>query len=202
MTKWVTSRAADVQIALKVTSPNRQTGEEQIACQAFGPLSMDFGQDYTVRNVNAGGRAMEIRKLISQDREAWGELYISYADFYRVEQTEQMRTKVWDWLMSDDIGLTGFVAEQDGVLIGLAHLRPFLRPLAAQEGLFLDDLFVDPSIRAQGAGRALISAAKTMAEENGMQLVRWITADDNYRARALYDTVAERTGWITYDATV
>jgi len=30
--------------------------------------------------------------------------------------------------------------------------------------------------------------------------VRWITADDNYRAQALYDKVATRTHWVTYDA--
>jgi hypothetical protein len=30
-------------------------------------------------------------------------------------------------------------------------------------------------------------------------VVRWITAEDNYRARAVYDRLAERTKWITYD---
>ncbi len=30
-------------------------------------------------------------------------------------------------------------------------------------------------------------------------MIRWITADDNYRARAKYDRFAARTPWITYD---
>ena len=30
-------------------------------------------------------------------------------------------------------------------------------------------------------------------------VVRWITAEDNYRARGLYDKVAQRTSWLTYD---
>ena len=30
-------------------------------------------------------------------------------------------------------------------------------------------------------------------------MVRWITADDNYRGRAKYDQHASRTMWITYD---
>jgi hypothetical protein len=30
-------------------------------------------------------------------------------------------------------------------------------------------------------------------------VIRWITADDNYRARAKYDQLASRTPWITYD---
>jgi hypothetical protein len=30
-------------------------------------------------------------------------------------------------------------------------------------------------------------------------VIRWITADDNYRARAVYDRLGERTKWLTYD---
>ncbi len=29
--------------------------------------------------------------------------------------------------------------------------------------------------------------------------MRWITADDNHRARSKYDKYATRTSWITYD---
>jgi hypothetical protein len=30
-------------------------------------------------------------------------------------------------------------------------------------------------------------------------MIRWTTADDNYRARGVYDRLATRTTWITYD---
>jgi hypothetical protein len=40
-----------------------------------------------------------------------------------------------------------------------------------------------------------------MARERGWSVVRWITADDNYRGRGVYDRVAKRTMWITYDRT-
>jgi hypothetical protein len=29
--------------------------------------------------------------------------------------------------------------------------------------------------------------------------VRWITAEDNARARRLYDRVAQKTHWVTYE---
>jgi hypothetical protein len=29
--------------------------------------------------------------------------------------------------------------------------------------------------------------------------VRWITAEDNYRGRGVYDKLATRTPWVTYD---
>ena len=33
----------------------------------------------------------------------------------------------------------------------------------------------------------------------GWGVIRWITGEDNTRARALYDRVAESTRWVTYD---
>lgn len=42
------------------------------------------------------------------------------------------------------------------------------------------------------------AAAAGFGEGSG---VRWTTADDNYRARAVYDKRAVRTTWITYDMT-
>jgi hypothetical protein len=48
---------------------------------------------------------------------------------------------------------------------------------------------------------ALIDHLAAMARERGWSVVRWITADDNYRGRGVYDRVAKRTMWITYDRT-
>jgi len=133
-------------------------------------------------------------------RARWEELYAGYAQFYRVDQTAAMRATVWGWLMDPAHELFGLIAlDRAGHPVGLAHLRPFARPLRASLGLYLDDLFVDPAARGSGAAPALIAAAAEAARARGATLVRWITADDNYRARTAYDRVAMRTGWITYD---
>lgn len=138
-----------------------------------------------------------IRPVAADDRLEWEALYSAYADFYRVTQTPQMRATVWDWLQGDDI--YGLVAEQGGKLIGLAHYRGFARPLSATRGMFLDDLFVDPAARGSGAAKLLLKELRTIARAQGFSVIRWITADNNYRARGLYDQMADRTGWITYD---
>lgn len=88
-----------------------------------------------------------------------------------------------------------------GRLLGLAHYRPFARPLSATVGCFLDDLFVAPQHRGSGAADLLLGALRALAAERGWSVVRWITADDNHRARAKYDQVARRTMWVTYDMT-
>ena len=142
-----------------------------------------------------------IRPIATADRADWDRLYAGYAAFYRVEQTAAMRDRVWGWLMDAAHETRGVLALADGAAVGLAHFRPYARPLMAATGGFLDDLFVDPAARGSGAARRLIEAVAEVGRAEGWTLIRWITADDNYRARALYDQLATRTTWITYDMT-
>jgi hypothetical protein len=41
-----------------------------------------------------------IRHLAQSDYAAWNTLYSGYADFYQVNQTQEMRDKVWSWAQS------------------------------------------------------------------------------------------------------
>jgi GNAT superfamily N-acetyltransferase len=77
-----------------------------------------------------------------------------------------------------------------------------VRPLRGTVCGYLDDLFVDPSHRGSGAVDALFAAINRIALERNWAIVRWTTADDNYRARSVYDQLATRTTWITYDMSV
>jgi GNAT superfamily N-acetyltransferase len=95
--------------------------------------------------------------------------------------------------------VTGFVAANGGALAGLAHVRAFARPLSATVGGFMDDLFVAPAARGTGAADALIAAVRAHGLAQGWSVIRWITAEDNARARAVYDRMATRTAWVTYD---
>lgn len=132
-------------------------------------------------------------------RPAWEALYAGYAEFYRVEQTPTMRDVVWRWIHDEDEAVECFLALEAGVPLGLAHFREFARPLAASRGGFLDDLFVRPEARSGGAGRALLEALAEEGRRRGWSVIRWITAEDNARARGLYDKVAQATSWVTYD---
>lgn len=140
-----------------------------------------------------------IRPLALDDRADWERLFKGYADFYKVEQTEEMRATVWGWLHDADHGSNCLVADLDGAVIGFTHYRPFVSQLRAATNGFLDDLFVDPAARGSGAAQALIDAVADKGREQGWGVIRWITAEDNYRARGVYDRVAARTPWVTYD---
>lgn len=134
------------------------------------------------------------------DRSAWSELHAAFAAFYGVQQTDEMRDRVWSWIRDGQLECR-LALDGAGRPIGLTHFREFVRPLFAARGGFLDDLFVAPEARGSGAALALIRAVADIGRERGWNVVRWITRDNNYRARALYDSVASRTDWITYDIT-
>lgn len=143
---------------------------------------------------------VKIVPLDTRHRADWERLYAGYAEFYKVTQTPQMREKVWGWIHDPAHEVNAVVAEDEaGRAVGLAHYRAFARPLSASTGCFLDDLFVDPSQRGKRVADALLEHLRALAREKGWSTVRWITADDNYRGRGVYDRLAKRTWWITYD---
>jgi ribosomal protein S18 acetylase RimI-like enzyme len=141
-----------------------------------------------------------IRSITLEDRKEWDRLYQGYAEFYKVSQTPEMRDAVWSRLFDEAKEVYGLIAiDYKGKFVGLTHFRSYFRPLSASIGGFLDDLFVDSTARGSGAAEALIDAVKVEGQKRGWTVIRWITAEDNYRARGLYYRLAERTKWVTYD---
>jgi GNAT superfamily N-acetyltransferase len=138
-----------------------------------------------------------------EDYREWRELYRAYADFYQENVRDGQLDLVWSWITDPGHDVKALlVRDADGTVVGLAHYRPYFRPLAAAVAGHLDDLFVTPTARGTGAVDALLEALRKIARQRGWSKIRWITADDNHRARSKYDQVAERTMWVTYDMQV
>ncbi|ASR55773.1 GNAT family N-acetyltransferase [Cellulomonas sp. PSBB021] len=144
--------------------------------------------------------APTVRRVTADDAPQWARLYAAYREFYAMPAEPGVVATAWSWVLGEQHGMTGLVATApDGTLLGLANLRTFARPTTGTMGLYLDDLFTDPSARRTGAGGALLEAAAALAAQRGATVVRWITATDNTTARAVYDTHATATPWVTYD---
>jgi len=142
---------------------------------------------------------IEVRPVRDGDFFAWLELYSKYAEFYETELTDQRALVLWSWLTAPEHEEQGFVAVDGDRIVGLAHVREFARPLEGDRGLFLDDLFVLESERGAGIGRTLIDHVRSLAVERRLGVVQWITAQDNTNAQRVYDAVASRTSWVTYE---
>jgi len=139
-----------------------------------------------------------ITRDVGRFRNEWDALYAAYAAYYKVEQTAAMRDRTWSWITEGRI-ICLMALDAQGQPVGFAHVREFLRPLMSSLAGYLDDLYVDPGQRGGGVVDALFEAASQLGRESNWSVIRWITRDDNYRARAVYDKRATRTNWITYD---
>jgi GNAT superfamily N-acetyltransferase len=134
-----------------------------------------------------------------QDFAGWRRLYEGYATFYKRPMNDEIAGTVWRWLLDPAHPLEALLARtSEGRVVGLAHFRPMPRPLTGTMAGFLDDLFVDPERRGSGVADRLLEAIAEAGRARGWTLIRWLTADDNYRARGVYDRHATRTMWITY----
>ncbi|MCX4747703.1 GNAT family N-acetyltransferase [Kitasatospora sp. NBC_01287] len=144
--------------------------------------------------------AWAVRPAAAADFADWRELFGGYGEFYRVPVTDEHAELVWGWIHDPAHEVECLVVvDGAGRPVGLAHYRPFARPLRGAVGGFLDDLFVAPHARGSGAVDALFAGLRRIAAERGWNTVRWITAEDNYRARSKYDQVATRVPFLTYD---
>lgn len=148
-----------------------------------------------------------VRPVRDDEFEAWTRLFRGYAAFYETPTSDEHQQQIWGWIHNDR-SVTALVAvpvdgdgNETGEPQGLAHLREWVRPLRGVTAGYLDDLFVDPEHRGTGAVDALYDAMNRLANQRGWAIIRWTTADDNYRARGVYDKLAARTTWITYDMT-
>lgn len=149
----------------------------------------------------------KVRPVRGDEFDPWTRLFRGYADFYHWPTTDEHQRTIWGWI-HDDRSIEALVAvpvdgagNEIGEPRGLAHLRQWVRPLRGTVCGYLDDLFVEPGARGSGVVDALFAEIDRIALERGWAVVRWTTADDNYRARTVYDKVATRTSWITYDMT-
>jgi GNAT superfamily N-acetyltransferase len=143
--------------------------------------------------------AVVVRPIEPGDHAAWEQLFHAYRTFYEYDEEQDVVDRVWGWINDDTHETNALVALVDDEVVGFAHHREFARPSSGKRGLFLDDLFTRPDVRGKGVGRALISALGEMAQWRGYGKVRWITAADNHTAQRLYDDLAQKTTWVTYD---
>ena len=140
-----------------------------------------------------------IREIRLDDKKQWKILYRGYADFYKVEMNDKILNTVWEWIHDKNHDVCGLVYEQDNKIIGLAHYRKMPSPLRGKYIGFLDDLFVDPNHRRKGIGEKMIEELNVISRRNNWNLVRWITRDDNIKAKSLYEKLSKKTNWEVYE---
>ena len=139
-----------------------------------------------------------IRPLTAADREAWLGLWCGYLDFYKAKVPTGVDDVTFSRLTGGAEPMGGFLAERDGVALGMVNWVIHRSTWNEKNICYLQDLFTVAEARGGGIGRKLIAAVNQMARENDCFRVYWMTHESNLQGQALYDKVADKPGFIIY----
>ena len=139
-----------------------------------------------------------IRPMRPDERAQWEPLWKGYQAFYKVVIPDDTTAVTWARLHDPDEPMGALGAYVGGELCGIVHYIFHRSCWTVGDYCYLQDLFVAERARNRGLGRALIAAVEDKARAAGASRVHWLTHETNADARALYDKVAERPGFIQY----
>jgi GNAT superfamily N-acetyltransferase len=139
-----------------------------------------------------------VRELRESDKSTWLTLWRGYIEFYEATIPEDQSELTWTRLLDSGYNSYGLVAEVDGKVCGLVHYSFQTSTWSPIGYCYLEDLFVDPAIRGNGVGRALIDAVHDIAVKSGFSRLYWNTDATNATARKLYDSYIKESGKVQY----
>lgn len=139
-----------------------------------------------------------IRPLRLDERADWEPLWKGYLDFYKTALPRETYDLTWARLHDPAEPMHLLGAYAGGRLCGIVHFLYHRSCWTVGNYCYLQDLFVAEDVRKLGLGRALIEAVYREARAAGASRVHWLTHETNATARALYDTLADRPGFIQY----
>lgn len=133
----------------------------------------------------------QIRAAVLNDLDVLAALLDAYRQFYQ----QQSDLKAARHFLSQRFGLgDSFILvseDAQGNVNGFVQLYPGLSTVGLNARWTLNDLYVAPEGRDQGAGRALMQAAADLARDHGVARLVLMTQVENERAQRLYESL----GW-------
>jgi GNAT superfamily N-acetyltransferase len=145
---------------------------------------------------------VEIDSATESDLPVLLPLLRSYCDFYGASPSDDGLTAMVKALIAanDGDGMLLVARDGDRAAVGFATVGWKWSSLRAARLAVMEDLFVSPEARGQGAADALIRACADRAHKHGAPVLIWETALDNHRAQAVYERVgATGDAWLEYE---
>src|SRR4051812_48079565 len=139
-----------------------------------------------------------IRSALPGDEATWRKLWHGYCEFYGVDLGEDVASRTWKRILDPDSAVMCVVADIDGKVYGFANCVVHENTWETQPVCYLEDLFVLPSARGHGIGKALIDWLRNAMRAEGWARLYWHTRNDNTQARKLYDRFAEADDFVRY----
>lgn len=139
-----------------------------------------------------------IRSALPTDEAAWRNLWRGYCEFYKANLSDEVTSRTWKRILDPDSAILCMVAEVDGQVYGFANCVVHENTWETQPICYLEDLFVLPSARGHGIGKALLEWLRNAMRAEGWARLYWVTDRDNATARRLYDQFTQADDRVRY----
>lgn len=143
-----------------------------------------------------------MRAIEAGDRAGWEPLWKGYQTFYKTEIPAATTDITFARFLDANEPVHALVAESAGRIVGIVHYIFHRSTWTPGPYCYLQDLFTIDEARGLGVGRALIEAVYARAKEKGAARVYWLTHQSNSVAMALYDKIADKSGFVQYRKTL
>ena len=144
---------------------------------------------------------LTIRDTKPADRAEWLRLWNDYLAFYKVDLAEDVTEHTWARILDPTSRVSMRVAMLGEQMAGFAIHHFHDSTWVKTPDCYLEDLFVDGTIRGKGTGRALMDDLITICKDRGWSRLYWNTDEGNHRAQKLYDSYVKSDGHIRYRIT-
>jgi GNAT superfamily N-acetyltransferase len=145
--------------------------------------------------------ASTIRPARVEDVALLLELFGELAEYEHLEhELRATEEQLAEALFGSHPAAEALIAERGSQVLGYALFFPTFSSFLASTGVWLEDLFVRPSDRGEGVGRALLAAVAARARERGGERLEWAALDWNELALGFYRRIGAQTmgEWITH----
>ncbi|MGK3186863.1 N-acetyltransferase family protein [Enterobacter soli] len=141
--------------------------------------------------------AVIVRAVRAEDYPQWRPLWDGYTHFYDCVLDESVTASTWERALDPHSSMFCRVAESEGRVIGFAMCVLHEGTWSTAPICYLEDLFVDATLRGAGTGQALIDALMEEGKREGWSKLYWVTRQNN-PARKLYDRFGEADDYVRY----
>jgi GNAT superfamily N-acetyltransferase len=148
----------------------------------------------------AHGDPLLVRAATPQDVATLLELFGQLAEYEHLEHELRATERgLRQGLFSAAPAAEALIAERAGTPVGYALYFSTFSSFLTSAGVWLEDLFVVPAHRGEGAGRALLSAVAAQVLARGGERLEWAVLDWNEPALGFYRRLGARamSDWTT-----
>ncbi|SCD30207.1 L-amino acid N-acyltransferase YncA [Streptomyces sp. TverLS-915] len=129
------------------------------------------------------------------------ELAAYHEALHELRATEK---EIGEALFGEDAMACAYLAQTpDGATAGFALWYRNFSTWRGRPGIYLEDLYVRPTSRGGGHGKALLAALARTCVERGYERLEWSVLDSNTSTVAFYESMGAlpHTGWTEYRLT-